>query len=71
MEEGTRDGLGTARAREAEAEPEGGTGSLQLVIVIVIEHKGMRSCCSRASRGGGSSGAVRSGEEAAKTAGDL
>lgn len=29
MEEGTRDGLGTARAREAEAEPEGGTGSLQ------------------------------------------
>lgn len=66
MEEGTRDGLGTARAREAEAEPEGGTGSLQPV--ILIEHEGMRSCCSRPSRGGGSSGGIRSGEEAAKTA---
>lgn len=68
VEEGTRDGLGTARAREAEAEPEGGTDHCSPVILIVIEHEGMRSCCSRASRGGGSSGGIRSGEEAAKTA---
>lgn len=48
--------------------PKEGPDHCSPVILIVIEHEGMRSCCSRPSRGGGSSGGIRSGEEAAKTA---